>query len=358
MDENEKKIKDGSEASETESTESSGVTNEEGSTADTAETVENDAAKADETEESTDVAEADETGETGGKGGNKKLRNAIIRMAAGIVAAVLLLVVTGFAPIKLLKGPEESDAIQDNDAGDFVERDIYAILGFYADSENSKDETVGRYAVVPMNGELVSVYFTKRYLDSADSVCDATYDFINGDVSSLDSYVTVEGTVGTLDEDASGLMYDWFGTNKDQMVEMNLIADTDDYSDYLSDDVLIVDTVNGYSETAVLITGILAALCALYAVVEIVLMATGFYLPKTAVTVAADDGEDSASGDDEDENTDGTEEESAESENADDAEKESAKDDSTEGETGDENADDAKPGDEAKEKAEEPEDKE
>lgn len=215
-----------------------------------------------------------------GKGGNKRLRNAIIRMAAALITAAILLAITGFAPIMLLKGPKETEVIQNNEIGDFVVSDIFCILGFYADEKNKADETTGRFAVVPMNGELVSVHFTQRYLESADAVCNNTYDLINGKATALDKYVVAEGTVEKIGEDASSLMYDWFGINKDQLVEMRMIADIDDYSDYLSDYLLVVDTVNSYSETLVYITGIIAAMLLLYSIVEIILMSIGFYLPK------------------------------------------------------------------------------
>ncbi len=227
---------------------------------------------------------SEKTGESSvsGECGNKKLRGAVIRMAAAVAAAVILLAITAFAPVMLLKGPEETEAIQNNEPGDFVYRDIYAILGFYADDKGKSGETMGRYALVPMNGELVSVHFTKRYLESADAVCDNTYDFINGRAEKLDKYVTVEGTVEEIGEDASALMYDWFGANKAQLVEMRMIADTEDYSDHLSDYLLEVDTVKSHNETYVYVTGIIAAMLLLYAIVEIVLMASGFYLPRTA----------------------------------------------------------------------------
>lgn len=214
------------------------------------------------------------------RGGNRRLRNAVVRMASALIVPAILLAITGFAPITLLKGPKETEAIQNDEIGDFVVHDIYCILGFYADQKNKADETTGRYAVVPMNGELVSVYFTQRYLESANSVCDNTYNFINGKAAALDKYVIVEGTVEEIGEDVASLMYDWFGINKNQLVQMRMIADTDDYSDYLSDSLLVVDTVNSYSETVIYIIGIISALLLLYSIIEIILMSTGFYLSR------------------------------------------------------------------------------
>ncbi len=258
-----------------------------------------------ESEDSTVTTEAISENPESGKDGKKRLKSAIIRMASALVAAAIMLAITGFAPITLLKGPQETEAIQSNEFGDFVCRDIYAILGFYADEKDKSSETSGRYAAVPMNGELVSVHFTERYLEAAGAVCDNTYDFINGNVEKLDKYVVVEGTVEEIGEDASALMYDWFGTNKAQLVEMKMIADTDDYSDHLSDYLLEVDTVKSHSEAYVYVTGIIAAMLLLYAIVEIVLMSIGFYLPKPEKEQCCE----CAACSEEDETEDGTEDE-------------------------------------------------
>ncbi|NCC68037.1 MAG: hypothetical protein EOM14_07575 [Clostridia bacterium] len=204
-------------------------------------------------------------------------RAAIIRLAAAIVLSALLLALCSFAPIKLISGAKQTKAIQDNEFGDFVCRDIYAVLGFYADDKNSDGEVTGRYAVVPMNGELVTVHFTSRYLEAAEAVCDATYDFINGNRETLDLYCTAEGTVAELGNDASGLMYDWFALNYDQLVEMKMIAETDDYADYVTDYVLLVDTVDGRSTAYVTTIGIISAALLAYAIVELTLVLSGFY---------------------------------------------------------------------------------
>lgn len=208
---------------------------------------------------------------------NNLRRAAIIRLASAVALSALLLAICSFAPIKLISGAKQTKAIQDNEFGDFVCRDIYAVLGFYADDKNSDGEVTGRYGVVPMNGQLVTVHFTRRYLESADAVCDATYEFINGNRGSLDVYCAVEGTVSELDNDASGLMYDWFSLNYNQLVEMKMIAETDDYADYVTDYVLMVDTVNGRSMTFVTIIGVLSAALLAYAIVELMLILSGFY---------------------------------------------------------------------------------
>ena len=227
----------------------------------------------------------------------KKLHKALIRVGAAFLAALVLLAVTKLSIVDLIKGAKAADAVQDEEIGTFVKRDVFAILGFFdaeaeidttatdvttdastTESLTPADSTSGEYALVPMGGKFVTVHFTKRYLDSAYAIEAQTYSYINGSVSALDSYVTVEGTTKTISEDLSTKMYDWFALNKDWMVQAGVISDTDDNATYLSDVVFEVDTVNGQSEVLVYVLTGLAAVCALYILVELILMATGFYL--------------------------------------------------------------------------------
>ena len=227
----------------------------------------------------------------------KKLHKALIRVGAALLAALVLLAVTKLSIVDLIKGAKAADAVQDEEIGTFVKRDVFAILGFFdaeaetdttatdvttdastTESLTPADSTSGEYALVPMGGKFVTVHFTKRYLDSAYAIEAQTYSYINGSVSALDSYVTVEGTTKTISEDLSTQMYDWFALNKDWMVQAGVISDADDNATYLSDVVFEVDTVNGQSEVLVYVLTGLAAVCALYILVELILMATGFYL--------------------------------------------------------------------------------
>lgn len=239
----------------------------------------------------------------------KKLHKALIRAGAALLAAIILLAVTKFSVIDLIKGAKEADTVQDEEIGTFVKRDVFAILGFLdakTDDTASTDTTTdtsttgtltpaetasGEYALVPMGGKFVTVHFTKRYLESAYAIEAETYGYINGSVSTLDSYVKVEGSTEKISEDLSTKMYDWFALNKDWMVQAGVIADTDDNASYLSDVIWEVDTVNSMSETLVCVLTGVAGVCVLYVIVELVLMATGFYLNGPKKKKAKRDGE-------------------------------------------------------------------
>lgn len=210
--------------------------------------------------------------------GNKRLRDALIRVGAAFIAAIILLSITSFSFIDLIKGPKETESLQSEEIGAFVKYKIYVILGTYAN---------GEYALIPMDGKIVTVHFTKRYLESVDTIATESQNYFNG-LQMFDKYVIVQGTADTLDEDLSTQMYDWFGNNKEWMVDKRVITDTSDYADYLSDSLLTVDTVNSQNQNFVFVLTGIAALLLLYAVVELLLMSVGFYLAKTPKAIGKD----------------------------------------------------------------------
>lgn len=244
-------------------------------------------AKTEEINENEDIQTTEVTEEDGGEAleeilgednaptPHKDLRLALVRCGAALFAAAIMLLATGFSAINLIKGPVESVSIQEEENGAFVKKEVIAILDNYA-PEGSK----AIFAVVPMNGALVTIDFSRRYSDSVSTIMDETDKLVAGELAALDKYVVVQGTVSELSDEQSKQLYDWFDANRDEMVEKNVISA--DYSavDYLSEKVLLVDTVNGRSQTLVMVLSGLATLLVLYVVAELVLMALGFYKPK------------------------------------------------------------------------------
>lgn len=208
------------------------------------------------------------------------------QIIVALVLAAFLLLGTKFAVVDLLKGPTEVETIAEEDKGAFVSRDVFAIIGLYAE-ELKGDKITTQYALVPMGGQFVTVAFTNRYLEAAKTLCDNTYDYINGKLEYLDEYVEVQGTVGVLDEDVWNHMYAWFELNEPQLVEMRMIAQADDYSSLLSDKVLVVDTLKGMDQTLLIVCSAAGAACLIWALVVLIIMLTG-RRPKNVLDETAD----------------------------------------------------------------------
>lgn len=209
----------------------------------------------------------------------KKFKAALISACALVVVAAILLAVTGFGIITLLKGPETVEDIQGMEQGSFVKYKNFAILDFYGE-ETAGGQTTGLYAMVPMGSRLVTVHYTQRYVDSVKTICDETAQYVNGEIAGLDHYVYAQGTVGTLTNDEETLMYDWYAENKAAMVQSGVIADTEDAAEYLTEEVLLVDTVGGMDQTLVIVLSAAAAAMLLAAIVLFLLLLLGVFNEK------------------------------------------------------------------------------
>ena len=206
-----------------------------------------------------------------------RLRHAYTRVIAAVLAAVILLAIPGFATFKLLRGGKTFDVIEDVQPGDYVERDICIILDYFASGYNKSGSVTEKYAVVPINGQMVAFRFPARWLASADTIQSNTLAVLYGTSSSLDQYIRVSGTVKAMSEDVATQLYSWFGQNKDWMTQAGMIQEVEDYADYLPDVVVSVDTVGYLPGGWVAAFSIAAALCLIYAIVVLIRIACKKY---------------------------------------------------------------------------------
>ena len=199
----------------------------------------------------------------------RDLRFALIRCAAALILAAVLLLVSGFSIVDLAGGPVEYQAFEEAESGSFVKCEISAIIGLYGENEE--------LALVPGGRQYVTVRFTGRYDESVRAVVEETEGFLAGNIYPLDKYVVVQGTVETLDEEQSALLKEWLELNREALISKGVASETIDMENYVSDKVLLVDTVNGKSQTLVFILTGAAALLVLYIIAEFIMMTLGLY---------------------------------------------------------------------------------
>ena len=217
-----------------------------------------------------------------------RLRHALIRLAAAVLAAVLLLTVSGFGVFKLLRGSKSFAAIDEVQVGDYVEHKVYLNLGYCA-SGYHHGRITEKYAVIPVNGQMVAFCFPSRWFDSADTIQSVTSDLRNGKASTIDKYILVTGTVKAVPEAVSSQLYSWFGENKDWMEQSGLIGEVEDYADVLPDVMVYVDTVGSMSVGWVIALSVVAALCLIYAIIVLVRIARKKYgKPDITVEITED----------------------------------------------------------------------
>lgn len=210
------------------------------------------------------------------------LKKALIRCGIALVVVIALLAATHFSIAAIIRGPANTSSISSEKEGAFVRRDIYAIVG-YSDSDKSGETVVGQYAVVPMDGKFVVVHLPRRFLSSADAVLEETNNYIaDSSSATLDKYFVVDGTVAKLSDAEQKKLAAWYTSNKDALVKNHVIDETADESAYLSDITLEVDRIDGMSEITVIVLSGIAGVFLLYIIVELILMASGFYLDERA----------------------------------------------------------------------------
>ena len=232
-----------------------------------------------------------------------RVKKAWTRFIAALLAAVVLLAVSGFGVFKMLGTPkslmttdfstlhpegsaEEEPVGAQN--GDYVEHEVFLILKNFA--EGYRGDTVReRYGVVPVDGKLVAFRFPQRWLESEQAIVDATQELLNGTAQYIDQYIVVRGTVQAMPESVSGELYSWFADNQEWMQQAGLISTEQDAAASLADYMVAVDTVGKLPAGAVVGLTAAAGLCLLYALYELIrILAKGYAVKQTEEESAAE----------------------------------------------------------------------
>ena len=226
-----------------------------------------------------------------------RVKKAWTRLIAALLAAVVLLAVSGFGVFKMLgkpkslmpddmsmlyaEGSAEEGAPAGVQLGDYVQHEVNLIMKNFA--EGYRGDTVReRYGVVPVNGKLVAFRFPQRWLESEQAIVDATQELLNGTAQYIDKYIVVRGTVQPMPESVSGELYSWFADNQEWMQQAGLITSEQDAAASLADYMVSVDSVGKLPIGAVIGLTAAAGLCILYALYELIrILLKGYAVKQT-----------------------------------------------------------------------------
>lgn len=202
-----------------------------------------------------------------------RARHALRRGVAGLLAAIVLLAVSGFGVFRIARGAHEISGTFDADPGMFVQHDIVFILNTFSDPNGGS----AQYGVVPIGGKLVAFRFPARWNASVKTIADATTSVLSGQSYSVDSFIRVTGTVKTMPEAVSSALYDWYTENHAYLQQIGAIGDSDDAADYLPDEIVRVDTVGSIPQGWVEGLTVAAVACLIYAIVVLIRILCGKY---------------------------------------------------------------------------------
>lgn len=202
-----------------------------------------------------------------------RARHALRRGVAGLLAAIVLLAVSGFGVFRIARGAQEISGTFDSDPGTFVQHDIVFILNTFSDPNGGS----AQYGVVPIGGKLVAFRFPARWNASVKTISDATTSVLSGQSYSVDSFIRVTGTVKAMPEAVSSALYDWYTENHAYLQQIGAIGDSDDAADYLPDAIVCVDTVGSIPQGWVEGLTVAAVACLIYAIVVLIRILCGKY---------------------------------------------------------------------------------
>ena len=202
-----------------------------------------------------------------------RARHAFQRGVAGLLAAIVLLAVSGFGVFRIARGAHEIAGTFDADPGTFVQHDIAFILNTFSDPNGGS----AQYGVVPIGGKLVAFRFPARWNASVKTISDATTSVLSGQSYSVDSFIRVTGTVKTMPEAVSSALYDWYTENNAYLQQIGAIGDSDDAADYRPDAIVCVDTVGSIPQGWVEGLTVAAVACLIYAIVVLIRILCGKY---------------------------------------------------------------------------------
>ena len=202
-----------------------------------------------------------------------RARHALRRGVAGLLAAIVLLAVSGFGVFRIARGAQEIAGTFDADPGTFVQHDITFILNTFSDPNGGS----AQYGVVPIGGKLVAFRFPARWNASVKTISDATTSVLSGQSYSVDSFIRVTGTVKTMPDAVSSALYDWYTENHAYLQQIGAIGDSEDAADYLPDAIVRVDTVGSIPQGWVEGLTVAAVACLIYAIVVLIRILCGKY---------------------------------------------------------------------------------
>lgn len=202
-----------------------------------------------------------------------RARHALRRGVAGLLAAIVLLAVSGFGVFRIARGAQKIVGTFDADPGTFVQHDIVFILNTFSDPNGGS----AQYGVVPIGGKLVAFRFPARWNASVKTIADATTSVLSGQSYSVDSFIRVTGTVKTMPEAVSSALYDWYTENHAYLQQIGAIGDSEDAADYLPDAIVCVDTVGSIPQGWVEGLTVAAVACLIYAIVVLIRILCGKY---------------------------------------------------------------------------------
>lgn len=207
------------------------------------------------------------------------LKKVLPRILVCFLLAVVLLALTGLGIFKLMAGPTPLSSVDLADAeGRYVSVDAsQALAGFATYSVN--DEVTKEYFILDIgNGQYMAISARGDSIDLLESAGDQSEDYyVNATLDSLNSIGTVSGVISALPEELETYLDDAIDSIASYLPDLDGVSDPTGQLLYLS---LDIDRIGLFSTSAVVVLSVIALVFLLLAIIQLVLVCSGFYQRK------------------------------------------------------------------------------
>lgn len=209
----------------------------------------------------------------------ERVSRAWLRFGAALVCAFILLAVTSFGFVRLLRGGTPILKLDRLVPGDYVQQDVSIVLDNIATGYRGEKATEV-YGVVPLQGKFYVFCFPERWFVSELAVREQTDAWLGDPSLDRDQYMLLSGTAQTLPDSAAKKARAWLARNEDTLRAIGMIPAGQATEDCIDPCVIYVDRVGGLPFGTVILLTAAAFLLVLYALAVLLRIAVRGYPPR------------------------------------------------------------------------------
>lgn len=217
-----------------------------------------------------------------GTNGQKLWKDKRVFAAARAVLALLIALglvwASGFAFVYQLGGATEVTDGGELKVDTYVRADIKWVMDIVGtETARSTGKTLYYYAVAPVGNRFTLLRIGADQLADVQALKAETTALLVGESKAMSIHMPVRGMVAQAEQGAFSLLSEWFNNNVEWMTIAGVVGKDPSSADYLVDECILVDQVGNCGAVWSAVMSIAALVFVLYALVELVLLATGYY---------------------------------------------------------------------------------
>lgn len=200
------------------------------------------------------------------------------RAALALLIALGLVWASGFAFVYQLGGATEVTDGSELKVDTYVRADIKWVMDIVGtETSRSTGKTLYYYAVAPVGNRFTLLRIGADQLADVQALKAETTALLVGESKAMSIHMPVRGMVAQAEQGAFSLLSEWFNNNVEWMTIAGVVGKDPSAADYLVDECILVDQVGKCGAVWSAVMSVAALVFVLYALVELVLLATGYY---------------------------------------------------------------------------------